>query len=67
MHVDYASGSANGSIRWNTDTTEIMRLRYKGNLDCKNDVTADSGLYSSDKKLKKDIEKLNYSLDEVSK
>ena len=69
MFCDYSNGtnSSTGNIRWYTNTTEIMRLQYEGNLDCRNDVTADSSIYSSDKKLKKNIETLNYGLDEVLK
>ena len=67
MHVDYGNGSSTGSIRWYTNTTEIMRLQYEGNLDLKNDVTADSATLNSDIKLKKNIETLNYGLDEVLK
>ena len=67
MHCDYSAASATGEIRWYTSTTEVMALGYEGNLEVLDDVTADSQVLTSDRRLKKNIEPLNYGLDEVLK
>ena len=69
MHVDYsaATNSSGGEIRWYSSGVEIMALGYEGNLEVLDDVTADSQVLTSDRKLKKNIEPLNYGLNEVLK
>ena len=69
MHCDYsaATSSSGGEIRWYSNTTEVMALGYEGNLEVLDDVTADSQILTSDRKLKKNIEPLNYGLNEVLK
>jgi len=71
MYIDYSNGHTtsgnNGSIDWYWNTTELMELSYEGALDVLDNVTADSQVLTSDRRLKKNIETLNYGLDEVLK
>jgi len=71
MYVNYSNGHTgsgnNGSIDWYYNTTELMELSYEGALDVLDNVTADSQVLTSDRRLKKNIETLNYGLDEVLK
>ena len=67
MHCDYSAATSTGEIRWYRGTVEVMALGYEGNLEVLDDVTADSQVLTSDRKLKKNIEPLNYGLNEVLK
>ena len=72
LYQDWSSADDAGEIRWwkgvsgNPDV-ELMELGYEGSLEVLQDVTADSQILTSDRKLKKNIETLNYGLDEVLK